>query len=134
MTCRAAKESPEVQKFIHRVASDFGMPCRTLAEQRQVYGAFEMTSWVNKSGLPKPSRWFSWVEASDYQLTEFWGSRMILKTYLESPLRDLPIPEESGDFRSMRDDGAGGLLLAYKCLSQGVWEDANILSVLGKVL
>lgn len=118
-----------------RVAADFHMPCTTEDEQMTLFAAVaEMESWRNKSTCPKTSRWFSWIEASHQQLREFWASRMVLEKYLEST-DDLVEPEDAHvHIGKTKVHGSGGLKLVYKCMKEGVWRDASILSHVGKVL
>ena len=121
-------------KYAHHIAADFGMPCRNDSERRAVFDRLvSMSSWINKGECPKSSRWFSWTEACNSQLQEFWGSRLVLEAYLNVHY-DMTVVEESSNFKEMRSSGSGGLLLAYKCLTQRTWSDASMLLKVQKVL
>ena len=53
--------SEVVQKYITRIARDFGMPCESPEDQQRVFKEiFELKSFKQKLGQPKVSNWFAW--------------------------------------------------------------------------
>ena len=124
-----------VQKFIERVGNDLNMPTETFEQQEAILTSLKdhLTSWRIKSGLPKKSRWFSWLEAGNIQIKEWWSSRMVLQWYI-GPTAPDPDSQSVAKFKELRSKGAGALSLALQCLSQQHWEYCSIMIVAGKPL
>ena len=49
-------------------------------------------SWMQKGGMVKGPRWFSWNDEASAQVQEFSASRMVLEWYLAS--EGLPSPDD----------------------------------------
>lgn len=125
------QESARCHRFIDRIASEFGMPCRTFEEQQQVWSALkDLRSFCFKGACPKPSRWNAWIEAAEDGMRERWGARIILEYYLDG----LPDPDDPllGRFKDLRANNVSGLPLACLSLSQRNWEQCKLLQIFGK--
>ena len=87
----------------------------------------------------KAGRWFSWNESADENLGEFWPAKMVL----EHHLGDVPDPDAEAigfddlveaakaktpqaQLAALRKSG-GGLSLAYRLMTTGLWQNAKIL-------
>lgn len=124
-------ESARCHRFIDRIASEFGMPCRTFEEQQQVWSALkDLRSFCFKGACPKPSRWNAWIEAAEDGMRERWGARIILEYYLDG----LSDPDDPllGRFKDLRANNVSGLPLACLSLSQRNWEQCKLLQIFGK--
>ena len=84
-------------------------------------------SWCKKGPMPKGSRWFSWHEAAEVALPEFYLSRMLLEWYFPEE----PNPEATSHLE-LRTGDLGGLRLMLRCLTRSVFELCHILLKVGR--
>ena len=75
------------QKYLPRIAHEFGMPCDTVADQQLILNEiFELKSFAKKLGQPKASNWFAWNAQSKEQMREFTATKCVFaETYCDDP-------------------------------------------------
>jgi len=114
----------QFQEYKHRIAWDYGL--QSVGDQE----LFDMLptilkSWMQKGGVVKGSRWFSWNEQASAQLQEFSASRMVLEWYLAS--ERLPSPDDDPVHASSAWRESSGLKLMYRCLSWSLLLDCHLV-------
>ena len=86
-------DSPVFQKYVQRIANDFGMPCDSVAEQQAILNEMsELKSFRQKLGQPKVSNWFAWNGMANEQMREFNATKCIFAEVYE----DEPAPDDDG--------------------------------------
>ncbi|CAK9004508.1 Uncharacterized protein SCF082_LOCUS8216 [Durusdinium trenchii] len=121
-----SQDSLVFEKYVARIACDFGIPLCSEEDKRAVWEALPemLTSFVNKGSLPKSGRWFSFHDVGLEQMREWWATRMVLGVYLDC--EEAINPDSLENFKALRKS-AGGLKLGYMCTSQNFWEDSKII-------
>ena len=86
-------DSPVFQKYVQRIANDFGMPCDTRAEQQAILKEIgELKSFRQKLQTPKVSNWFAWNGLAKEQMREFNAAKCVFAAVFT----DDPDPDDDG--------------------------------------
>ena len=86
-------DSPGFQKYVQRIANDFGISCDSPAEQQAILNEMsELKSFRQKLGQPKVSNWFAWNGMAKEQMREFNATKCIFAEVYE----DEPDPDDDG--------------------------------------
>ena len=76
--------SPLFQKYVHRLAAEWDMPCTTQTEQQIIFDKLcDLESLRHRNAQCKLGRWFSWNQAAQEKLADFTAWKLILEDYVE---------------------------------------------------
>lgn len=114
------------------IGSDAGYPTSTAEEQKILFEAIPSiaTSFVNKQGCPKKSRWFSWFDSAFENLAEWHCCKMLL--HWNAPDIENPDALSAGTLQSIRSNNVGGLRLALRCMDSTTFRLAHVMYIIGQ--
>ncbi len=127
-------DSPLFQRYVHRAAKDFDLPCDSRADQERIFAEMTlMKSFTHKLAQPKVSNWFAWNSMAEQQIREFHGQKCIY----HSVFPDDPDPDADGPFDAPTANartqlnailkGGGGLGLAFKLMKTDLQKHVKIM-------
>lgn len=132
MSIWLSQDSPFFQEYMERIGSDAGYRTSTVAEQKILFNAIPSiaTSFVNKQGCPKKSRWFSWFESAFDNLAEWHCCKMLLH-WNAADIED-PDALSGRTLQALRDSKVGGLRLALRCMDATTFQLAHVMFIIGQ--
>ena len=138
----ASAQSSVFRKYAPAIAHDVGMSLDTEQDYVDLFDAVPhlALSFRRTLDVARMGRWFSWNTCAHQQLREFWVAKMILAQHLDGSVVD---PDEAavgfddleGAARAKTPQAElaalkaanGGFKLAFKLMSSGLYEHAEIL-------
>jgi hypothetical protein len=142
--------SPLFQKYVARIASEWGMPFTTSEEQQRIFDRVsDLASLSTRGEQSKLGRWFSWNQAAYQKLDDFSAWKMIFESYVAIadgiadpdddtvPFDDLGAAARAktpqAQILKLREAG-GGIRLAYNMMKLGVRDWCRVIQVVTKPL